>query len=260
MFKRSSANYSLWPEQARPRRGVPLSLALGGFALGIICTVAIVNGASQLIQPMAMEPEPVLNAEAASPIPVYSSASKLVAARPAATDEAPQAPARERKIAKVTLPTIGRAVPIASETDGSGAAAVKMPPVRLTDNSGAAAETVKTTPKLIANGIKAVPVPGQNPAAPELTKLASRTPTPEAEAAAEPPKPAPVVEPRRAVRYAPRVRSRPQPVRRVERSRSRQYVRKPTQRHQSRPTYAARYRAGPVYGANGAPISGSFAN
>ena len=39
MFKRYRANYSLWPEQARPRRR-PLRFAIGSFALGVVCATA----------------------------------------------------------------------------------------------------------------------------------------------------------------------------------------------------------------------------
>ena len=52
MLKRSSANHSLWPEQARPRRGKPLSFAAGGFAVGIICAFAVVNVAFQYVPPI----------------------------------------------------------------------------------------------------------------------------------------------------------------------------------------------------------------
>ena len=40
MFKGASANYSLWPERARPHRAVPLTFTVGGFAVGLVCTIA----------------------------------------------------------------------------------------------------------------------------------------------------------------------------------------------------------------------------
>ena len=40
MYKRFKPNYSLWPEQARPRRGWPLKFAVGSFMLGIACATA----------------------------------------------------------------------------------------------------------------------------------------------------------------------------------------------------------------------------
>jgi hypothetical protein len=33
------SNYSLWPQQARPRRSKPLTLAGGVFAIGVGCAV-----------------------------------------------------------------------------------------------------------------------------------------------------------------------------------------------------------------------------
>ncbi|MGZ8403429.1 MAG: hypothetical protein ACXWVR_09220, partial [Rhodoplanes sp.] len=42
MFKRYNPNYSLWPERARPgRRGIPLTLAAGGFAIGFVYATAL---------------------------------------------------------------------------------------------------------------------------------------------------------------------------------------------------------------------------
>lgn len=232
MFKRSSANYSLWPEQARPRRGMPLSLAAGGFAVGIICAIAVVNGASQFIRPVAMEAEPVETANTVQPIPVYSASSALVAGKAAASDDESAARSRARPVAKTALPMIGRAVPVISETDGRGGdPAVKMPPVRLTDDSGVPTATANATPKLIRNG--AIEAPATSP---DETKVAAHEPAAQAaEQQPEEAKPAPVKK-RKAYR-----RSKP---RRTYEARAPKH----------RPTYAAPYRAGPVYGYNGAPI------
>ena len=258
MFKRSSANYSLWPEQARPRRGMRLSLAAGGFAVGIVCAIAAVNVASQFVRPMAMEVEPVQDVEAIRPIPVYSGASKLVADKPAASaDEQPTPHSRPRAVAKVALPTIGRAVPVMSETDGSGDNSVRMPPVRLTDTAGVQAATVASNPKLAA--------PAETPGSPaDETTLASREPAPEA--AVQPTTPEPAAVRQHATRPQIRQRSRTRAERRAVRRRSSpsysRYAREPRRSRQRshQPSYAARYRAGPVYGANGARISGSFSN
>jgi len=254
MFKRSSANYSLWPEQARPRRGMPLSLAAGGFAVGIVCAIAAVNVASQFIRPVAMEVEPVASTEAVRPIPVYSASSALVAGKGSASQGKSPAHNRGRTVAKVALPTIGRAVPVESETDGRGGSAVKMPPVRLTDDSGVPTATAIGNPKLIRTDTKALPE--EKPSSPDQTKVAAREPAPEA--SAEPAKPEPAAAPRYETRPAARARTRAE--RRAERNRQRasrarrSYADEP--RHNSwRPSYAARYRAGPVYGSNGAPIN-----
>ena len=232
MFKRSSANYSLWPEQARPRRGLPLSLAAGGFAAGIICAIAVVNGTSQFIRPVAMEVEPVETTDAVRPIPVYSASSALLADKAEASAEEPATRSIKRSVAKVTLPTIGRAVPVTSETDGRGGdTAVKIPPVRLTNNSGHPSATAN--PKLIRNGNEEAPATSG-----DETKVATHEPAPQAAAEPEPEQAKPaVVKKRRTYR---RSRSR-------RTYQSRRYKRK-------RPRYAAPYRAGPVYGYNGAPI------
>jgi hypothetical protein len=266
MFKRSSANYSLWPEQARPRRGMRLSLAAGGVAVGIICATAVVFVASQYVRPMAMEPEPIQDSEAVRPIPVYSGSSTLAAGtqRPAPEGPSPSY-RRPRTGAKVTLPIIGRVVPVPNETDGRGDdATFKMPPVLLTDNSGIPAATAVANPKLIGNDIKAAGE--EKPSLPEQppTQLAAREPAPEATAA--PQEPALAVRPKRKARPKPRARSRSRAERQAKRSRprrsrpSRSWAHEERQRDSFRQSYAARYRAGPVYGANGAPIAGSFPN
>jgi hypothetical protein len=257
MFKRSSANYSLWPEQARPRRGMPLSLAAGGFAVGVVCAIAAVNVASQFIRPVAMEVEPVASTEAMRAIPVYSASSALVAGKGSASEG--ESPAHKRTVAKVALPTIGRAVPVESETDGRGGdSAVKMPPVRLTDNTGVPTATAVGNPKLIRTDTTALPE--EKPSSPDQTKVASREPAPQA--SVEPPKPK--AAPRYETRPAARARTRAQwkaERNRQRASRSRRNYANDEPRHNGwRPTYAARYRAGPVYGSNGAPVSGYFPN
>jgi hypothetical protein len=264
MFKRSSTNYSLWPEQARARRGMRVSLAAGGFAVGIICATAVVFVASQYVRPMAMEPEPIQDAEAVRPIPVYSGSSTLAAGthRPASDWPSPTY-RRPRTVAKVTLPIIGHVVPVPNETDGRGSdATIKLPPILLTDNSGVPAATGIAKPKLIGNDIKAARE--EKPGLPEQppTQFAAREPAPEA--AAAPQEPAPAVRPTRKARPKPQARSRSRVERQAKHSRplpshpSPRRAREERQRDSFRPSYAARYRAGPVYGANGAPIAGSF--
>lgn len=262
MFKRSNANYSLWPEQARPRRGMPFALAAGGFAVGIVCAIAVVNVASQYIRPMAMEPEPVQNAEAVAPIPVYSGSSSLVAGKPASEDQS-AAHNRPRTVAKVALPTIGRAVPVASETDGRGDnSAVKMPPVRLTDNAGAPAAVADTNAKLIRSGDVKTAAPAEQPNAPQETKLAVHEPAPDA--SADPTQPEPAATPQHEARPEPQVRVKSHSQRRVERNR--QQPSRWDQRHtrEERQYYSnnygrsdsvARFREAPIYGSHGAPIN-----
>lgn len=215
---------------------MPLSLAAGGFAVGIICAIAVVNGASQFIRPVAMEVEPVEAAAPVRPIPVYSASSALVAGKGTASDDESAARSRARPVAKVALPTIGRAVPVMSETDGRGGdTAVKTPAVSLTGDSGVPAATANANPKLIRNGTTEAPATSG-----DETKVAAREPAPQAAAEPQPEaKPAPVKK---------RSTSR--------RSRSRQTEARKHKRQ--RPRYAAPYRAGPVYGYNGAPIRGYY--
>jgi hypothetical protein len=99
VFKRYRANYSLWPEQARPRRR-PLRFAIGSFALGVVCATAygVVFGFSG---PVAGQ---VAAQSAVERGPVYASVAPPV--MPAQLDgenrDRPRAPA-----AKTKLPIIG---------------------------------------------------------------------------------------------------------------------------------------------------------
>jgi hypothetical protein len=122
VFKRSRANYSLWPEQ-RPRRGRPLRFAIGSFVLGAVCATAygtLFNfagpatghglGAQRVVEPVpiviAREPP----AEAALPLPPTKPAE--IASRPSRARAA---------AAKVPLPLIGAPSPQPpATTDGRG--------------------------------------------------------------------------------------------------------------------------------------------
>ncbi len=102
MFKRYRANYSLWPEQARPRRR-PLRFAIGSFALGVVCATAygVVFGFSG---PVAGQVPAAQSAVERGP--VYASVAPPVMPAPAQLDgenrDRPRAPA-----AKTKLPIIG---------------------------------------------------------------------------------------------------------------------------------------------------------
>ena len=115
MFKRYRANYSLWPEQARPRRR-PLRFAIGSFALGVVCATAygVVFGFSG---PVAGQ---VAAQSAVERGPVYASVAPPVMSAPAQTDsenrDRPRAPA-----AKTKLPIIGsQTAVLITGNDGSG--------------------------------------------------------------------------------------------------------------------------------------------
>lgn len=121
MFKRSAANYSLWPEQ-RPRRGRPLKFAAGSFLLGAVCATAYgtlfnftapATGQGLSVQ-RVVEPVPIViarevPAEAAVPMPPPKPAE--IASRPSSV---------RASAAKVTLPLIGAPPPRPSATDGRG--------------------------------------------------------------------------------------------------------------------------------------------
>jgi hypothetical protein len=246
---------------------LPLSLAAGGFAVGIICAIVVMNVASHYVPPMAMEPEPIQNPETVRAIPVYSASSTLSAGAPSSASEE-QSPTYRlpRTVAKVALPIIGRAVPAASETDGHGDdTTVKIPRARLTDNSGVPAALPVANPRLILNDSQAAHEEKPDPPEQPKTQLAARG-EPGTEATAAPQEPTPAVQPTRKARPEPRARSRSRAKRQAERSRprpspsSRRWAREERPRDRFRPSYAARYRAGPIYGANGAPIAGSFPN
>jgi hypothetical protein len=224
MLKRSGANYSLWPEQARPRRGLSLTLAAGGFAIGLVCAIAANNVLSNFLHPAtaASEPPaksaPVQKSASIGNIPVYTASPAPAAGKSAA---APAEPASRNQIrpttSKVTLPMIGtQASAPAAETDGRGGE---------TTGASVAGLAAKTDPQ--PNLIR------------EAAKPAGDEPAPQASSPADT---KPVAEPERAAK--PRKK-----VVRKKRERYREY---------QQPSYAAQYRTGPVYGAWGQPVYGRF--
>ena len=112
MHKRYGSNYSLWPEQARPRRAIPLTTAVGGFAIGIVCAVAAYNVVIDFLRPVSIQR--VARESAIAHVPINTStAAPVTAADPVARFR--------RSVAKITLPTIGT-LPItpSPDTDGHG--------------------------------------------------------------------------------------------------------------------------------------------
>ena len=114
MSRRHRSNYSLWPQQARPRRTLPLTLAAGGFAIGIVCAVAAHNVVTDFTRPSDVQ-EPVRQT-AVLPTPLYATPTA------AATD--PVEPANRNRArpaaAKMTLPSIGTvAATPGTSTDGA---------------------------------------------------------------------------------------------------------------------------------------------
>ncbi len=121
MSKRYRSNYSLWPEQARPRRTIPVTLAVGGFAVGIVCAVAAHNVVTDFLRPTTVTEEAPYDSastSASTHVPVYATA-----AAPAAAPEAVEPASRTRlrsPAAKMTLPSIGtRAAAPSAVTDGA---------------------------------------------------------------------------------------------------------------------------------------------
>jgi hypothetical protein len=115
--KRYSSNYSLWPEQTRPRRAIPLTLAAGGFAIGIVCAVAVHNVVTDFLHRVSTQE--VAQESTVAHVPLYATAT---APAPAADPVKPASRARSRRsVAKITLPTIGaRAITPSPNTDGRG--------------------------------------------------------------------------------------------------------------------------------------------
>ena len=113
MRKRYSINYSLWPEQARPRRAIPLTLAVGGFAIGIVCAVAGHNVVTGFLHPVSTQE--VARESTVAHVPLYPAATAPDPVEPASRTQS------RRSVAKVTLPTIGtRSVAPSPGTDGRG--------------------------------------------------------------------------------------------------------------------------------------------
>lgn len=223
MLKRSSANYSLWPEQARPRRGLSLTLAAGGFAIGIVCAIAANNVLSDFMRPAAAVSEPaaknapVQKSASVGNIPVYTAAPASAVSKGALAAGDPAARSQGRQTAsKVTLPVIGtQAAAPASETDG-----------RSVDTG--------TSVKILAE--KSVPQPNLIR---EAAKPASDPPGP---LASLPEETKPAVGPEQVAKPAAEA-AKPRKKVVVHKKRERSY--------DYRPSYAGGYRDSPAYGAWG---------
>jgi hypothetical protein len=91
-----------------------MTLAIGGFSIGIVCAVAAHSVVTDFLQPTA---SPDVTTEGAlAHIPIYATATA-----PAAASDETVARGRSRSVAKVTLPSIGTRGPLPSAaTDGRG--------------------------------------------------------------------------------------------------------------------------------------------
>jgi hypothetical protein len=94
--------YSLWPEQARPRRAIPSTTAVGGLATVIVCAVAFYCIVTDFFRPVSTQEA---FERTVAQIPIYATASA-----PTATPDYVGSIRRTRfagAVAKVTLPIIG---------------------------------------------------------------------------------------------------------------------------------------------------------
>jgi hypothetical protein len=254
MLRRNHSNYSLWPEQARPRKGLPLALAVGGFAIGIVCAVAANNVISDFLRPAttAQAPAPKKPAEHT---PVYATSAIPPAAAPSAAapsaavasadaqgDSASKSSRRPRTTtAKVTLPSIG------TSSSGSGTATDGRGGDAAAPGTSSANLSLGPQPRLLRDDAK----PKGQPAA-----AASEDPKPSAQApvlASAPEEVKPALEPDQQAQPAePRAERAAKPRKRI--------VRKKRSRPNSQ--YANPYRSrpygGPTYGYYGQPVYGGF--
>lgn len=167
MSMRYRSNYSLWPEQSRPRRAIPITLAIGGFSIGIVCAVAAHNVVTDFLRPTA--PPDVAEEGALAHVPIYATA-----AAPAAVDSGTVTRGRSRSVAKVTLPSIGTRGPLPSAaTDGRGGDG------RVGDALGSEMNAAAS-----AQAVANAPIPAPAPESVAEIKPADET----APAASEPPK------------------------------------------------------------------------
>ncbi len=158
MSKRYRSNYSLWPEQSRPRRTIPMTIAVGGFAIGIACAVAAHSVVTDFLKPTAPPEVVATQDDPIAQVPIYATA-----AAPAAASAEQISRSRTRSVAKVTLPSIGTRAP-AADTDGRGGATVGRAGEALASepNPAAAVQAVAAAP---TSGTEAEIKPAEDPVA-----------------------------------------------------------------------------------------------
>ncbi len=198
MSKRYRSNYSLWPEQARPRRTISMTLAAGGFAIGIVCAIATHNVVTDFLRPPA--PLETTGGSAIAQVPIYATA----AAPATASDQEPTTRNRTRSVAKVTLPSIGtRAALPSSATDGRGGG-----------SEGRTGETLGSDPNAAASAQGGATAPIPTPAPESVAEI---KPTEESATEAAPPVAKPKARSRRPPVAKPKARSRRRSARRNRR-------------------------------------------
>ena len=144
MYKRFKPNYSLWPEQARPRRGWPLKFAVGSFMLGVACATASGFVFTSSGPASVQGPAKQANVERG---PIYASAVTPAATPAPAQLETENRGSRTRAAAKTKLPIIGsQSAPPSAATDGRGGdpeLAGGAPAAELAESSGSSASLMR---------------------------------------------------------------------------------------------------------------------
>lgn len=248
MLKRHHSNYSLWPEQARPRKGLPLALAAGGFAIGIVCAVAANNVISDFLRPAATAQAPAPK----KPIehtPVY--AAPAVPAAPAPSADADQGETSSKSsrrprtaAAKVTLPSIGTSsTGTSAGTDGRGGDAPMA-------GSSSANLNLGPQPRLLRDDAKPK---GQPAAAAPAEQVKPAAQPPVLASAPEEVKPALEADQQAQPASEPRAERAAKPRKRIVRKKR---ERRPNSYYAS-PARTRPY-GGPTYGYYGQPVYGGF--
>lgn len=178
MLKRHRSNYSLWPEKARPRRAIPLTVAVGGFAVGIVCAFAAHNVLTDFTRPTNLA-EPARPAVA--DVPVYASPAPVAmsSATPADTAEPANRNRSRPAAAKMTLPSIGTLATAPTtptttnaSTDGRGGAPAQPPAIP----PAAASPAPEASPAVAAmdESKPAEPSPAAQPSQPTRKRVAAK--------------------------------------------------------------------------------------
>ena len=120
MFKRFSANYSLWPERALPRRRHTANACCRALAVGGVCAIAAYNLISNFVGSATVQ-EPTAQRVVEHVLTFAPAAAPAATPTPALLETVNRRNGTRGRAAKVTLPIIGSqaALPSAA-TDGRG--------------------------------------------------------------------------------------------------------------------------------------------
>ena len=120
MFKRFSANYSLWPERGLPRRRHTANACCRALAVGVVCAIAAYNLISNFVGPAIVQ-EPTAQRVVEHVLTFAPAVAPAATPTPALLETVNRRNRTGGRAAKVTLPIIGSqaALPSAA-TDGRG--------------------------------------------------------------------------------------------------------------------------------------------